>query len=341
MKCRNAMKKSLGLLLTLLIGIAGSVPALAAGPVKLSYANFPPAPTFPCVQMERWKNEVEKRTNGQVAIDTYPGGTLLGAKNMMDGVIAGQADIGCLCMAYQPGRFIVTNATSLPLNIPNALVGSKVLWQLYNKYKPEAFAKVKVLTMFTTAPANIMSKKPIRNLDDIKGVALRASGGAAQILKIWGANQVGMPMSATPEALQKGVVQGLFSSLEVMKDFKFAEICHYATLTDTVIYPFAVVMNMDKWKALPKAVQEVMEAMGSEQAEWTGNYMDNHVQESIAWSEKTHQVEFIKLDAAEKAKWDGMLQPITDKWVQANRAKGVPAEAIVKDIKMLIEKNAK
>lgn len=340
MKCRYAIKMTWGLVFILLIAVSGSVPTLAAGPVKLSYANFPPAPTFPCVQMERWKEEVEQRTKGQVAIDTYPGGTLLGAKNMMDGVIAGQADIGCLCMAYQPGRFIVTNATSLPLNIPNAQVGSKVLWQLYNKYKPEAFAKVKVLTMFTTAPANIMSKDPIRNLNDIKGVALRASGGAAQILKIWGANQVGMPMSATPEALQKGVVQGLFSSLEVMKDFKFAEVCRYATLTDTVIYPFAVVMNMDKWNALPKAVQAVMESMGSEQAEWTGNYMDNHVKESIAWSEKTHQVEFIQLDAAEKAKWDGMLQPITEKWVQANQVKGVPAEAIVKDIKMLIEKNA-
>ena len=29
-----------------------------AAPMKLSYANFPPAPTFPCVQMERWKTEV-------------------------------------------------------------------------------------------------------------------------------------------------------------------------------------------------------------------------------------------------------------------------------------------
>ena len=43
-----------------------------AGPIKLSYANFPPAPTFPCVQMERWKTEVEKRTAGKVAINTYP-----------------------------------------------------------------------------------------------------------------------------------------------------------------------------------------------------------------------------------------------------------------------------
>ncbi len=111
--------------------VIGLVPAQAADkPIKLSYANFPPAPTFPCVQMERWKTEVEKRTAGKVSVDTYPGGTLLDAKNMMDGVIAGQADIGCLCMAYQPGRFIVTNATSLPLDIPNAKVGSLVLWDL-------------------------------------------------------------------------------------------------------------------------------------------------------------------------------------------------------------------
>jgi len=213
--------------------LAALLPASAgAEPVKLSYANFPPAPTFPCVQMERWKTEVEKRTAGKVAINTYPGGTLLGAKEMMDGVIAGQADIGCLCMAYQPGRFVVTNATSLPVGIPNAKVGSLMLLDLYKKYNPEEFAQVKVLTMFTTAPTNIMSKVPVRSLDDIKGLDLRASGGAAQILGAGGANPVGMPMPATVEALQKGVVKGLYSSLEVMKDFKFAEMCPYVTMTD-------------------------------------------------------------------------------------------------------------
>jgi TRAP-type C4-dicarboxylate transport system substrate-binding protein len=311
-----------------------------AGPAKLSYANFPPAPTFPCVQMERWKKEVEKRTNGKVAIDTYPGGTLLGAKGMMDGVIAGQADIGCLCMAYQPGRFIVTNATSLPVGLPNAKVGSLVLWDLYNKYKPEAFAKVKVLTVFTTAPTNIMSKVPVRSLADIKGLDLRASGGAAQILGAWGANPVGMPMPATVEALQKGVVKGLYSSLEVMKDFKFAETCKYVTMTDTVIYPFAVVMNMDSWNALPKDVQKVMEDLGPEQAEWTGSYMDDHVKEAISWSKKEQKVEFIELSESEKAEWNNKLKFITDKWIQDATAKGFPAQAIVNDIMALTKKHS-
>jgi TRAP-type C4-dicarboxylate transport system substrate-binding protein len=311
-----------------------------AEPIKLSYANFPPAPTFPCVQMERWKKEVEKNTHGKIIINTYPGGTLLGAKGMMDGVIAGQADIGCLCMAYQPGRFVLTNATSLPVGIPDARIGSLALWDLYKKYKPAAFAKVKVLTMFTTAPTNIMSKVPVRNLSDIKGLDLRASGGAAKILGAWGANPVGMPMPATVEALQKGVVKGLFSSLESMKDFKFAETCRYVTVTDTVIYPFAVVMNMDSWNALPKDVQKVMEDLGTEQAEWTGNYMDNHVKEAISWSKKEQKVEFIELSKSEKAEWNNKLKFITDKWIQDATAKGFPAKAIVNDIMALTKKHS-
>ena len=332
------MKKKLALLCATFFVIAVVttllIPATTlAGPIKLSYANFPPAPTFPCVQMERWKAEVEKRTAGKVAIDTYPGGTLLGAKNMMDGVIAGQADIGCLAMAYQPGRFIVTNATGLPMGLPNAKVASMVLWDIYQKYQPDAFAKVKVLTMFTTAPTNIMSKVAVRNLDDIKGLDLRSPGGAVKILKAWGANPVGMPMPATVEALQKGVVKGLFSSTEVMKDFKFAESCKYVTLTNTLIVPFAVVMNMDKWNSLPKDVQMVMEGMGVQQAMWTGAYMDNHVAEANEWSKKVQNVEFIELAPAEKAKWDAKLSFVTENWVKKANEKGFPGKAIVADIK--------
>ena len=340
LKLAGTMCLLIGVLVLLACTFILPVPA-SAEPIKLSYANFPPAATFPCVQMERWKKEVEKRTGGKVKIDTYPGGTLLKAKAMMDGVIAGTADVGNLCMAYQPGRFILTNATALPIGFPNATVGSLVLWDLYKKYDPKPFAKVKVLTMFTTAPSNIMSKIPIRNLNDIKGVPLRASGGAGQILKAWGANLVGMPMPETPEALQKGVVKGLFSSLEVMKDFKFAELCKYVTVTNTVIYPFAVAMNLDKWNSLPKDVQKVMDDLSREQSEWTGKYMDDHVKESIAWSKKTHDVEIITLPKQEMAEWNKSLEPITDKWMKDAEAKGIPGKKIVRDLKKWNKKYSK
>jgi TRAP-type C4-dicarboxylate transport system substrate-binding protein len=329
-----------GILMLTITAILLSAAPVAAGDITLTYANFPPAPTFPCVQMERWKKEVEKRTGGKVVVNTFPGGTLLGAKNMMDGVIAGQANIGNLCMAYQPGRFTVTNATSLPLGIPNARAGSLVLWDLWAKYNPDEFKSVKVLAMFTTAPTNIMSKVPVRSLADLKGLDLRASGGAAQILGAWGANPVGMPMPATVEALQKGVVKGLYSSLEVMKDFKFAETCKYVTMTDTVIYPFAVVMNQKEWQALPDDAKKVMMDLRVEQSEWTGKYMDNHVKSAMEWAVKEQGVEVIRLSDSEKAKWDAKLQPLTDKWVAAAKKKGLPAQDIVDDIKRLIKKHS-
>jgi len=54
---KNIFLKLVGLLLAVLFfGSLLSVTAIAA-PIKLNYANFPPAPTFPCVQMERWKTE--------------------------------------------------------------------------------------------------------------------------------------------------------------------------------------------------------------------------------------------------------------------------------------------
>jgi len=308
-----------------------------AGPIKLSYAGFPPAPTFPCVQMERWKTEVEKRTGGKVAINTFPGGTLLKAKAMMDGVIAGTADIACLCMAYQPGRFIVTNAVALPLGFSNATVASLTLWDLYTKQKPKEFAKVKVLTMFTCAPANIYAKKPVRNLEDLKGLELRASGGTAQVLKALGATPVGMPQPETPEALQKGVVQGAASSLETLMDFKYAEMCRYVTIFNGPVYPFAVVMNMDKWNSLPEDVQKVMDGLGTEQAWWTGNYMDKRVTKSIEWSKKTYNIEIIKLSKKELARWDKLLKPIPDKWSEQAKAKGLSARTILKDIKVAKE----
>ena len=337
------MKRKIGIVSALifivsLFAIAFAQSSALAKPISLTYANFPPAPTFPCVQMERWKTEVEKRTNGAISVKTFPGGTLLKAKAIMDGVIAGTADIGNLCMAYQPGRFMITNAISLPVGFSNATTGSLSLWEIYGKYQPDAFSGVKVLTMFTTAPSNLMTKTPVRKLEDLKGMSLRASGGAAAILKAWGANQIGMPQSEVPEAMQKGRIQGQFTSLEVLKDFKYAELCKYATVLNGPVYAFAVVMNMDSWNRLPKDVQKVMDDMGKDQSEWTGRYMDNHVDDSLKWSKQNYNLELINLSKAEKARWDKPIEGIISKWTQNAKAKGLPAEKLVEDIKALASK---
>ena len=332
---------SLGLLAMFVIG--GSLLTLPAhAQIKLSYANFPPAPTFPCVQMERWKTEVEKRTDGKVKVDTYPGSTLLNPKNMFDGVAAGTADIGNTATSYFPGMFPVVEFIDLPLGWPNATVASAALWELTEKYKPKELEKFKVLTMFTCPPANIMSMKPILSIEDLKGYPLRASGTGAKIIGLLGASAVGMPQSDVPEAIQKGVIKGNVSSLEVMKDFKYAEYCKYVTANvNLFVVSFAVVMNQKKWDALPADVKKVMDDLRLDQAIWTGRYVDNHVKEAMKWSEQTQNVKVHNLPPKEISRWNALLKPMIDQHLKDVEAKGLPAKAILDDVLKLKEKYSK
>lgn len=346
MKGKNLLRRSsfifIGLMVALLLG-SSLFPLPAQAQTKLSYANFPPAPTFPCVQMERWKTEVEKRTNGKVKVDTYPGSTLLNPKNMFDGVIAGTADIGCLATSYQPGAFPVCEAVDLPLGWPNATVASVSLWDLVDKYKPKEFEKVKVLTMFTCPPANIMSMKPVRSLADLKGYELRASGTGAKVLELLGAAPVAMPQSDVPEALQKGVIKGNVSSLEVTKDFKYAEYCRHVTgNVNLFVVSFAVVMNQAKWNSLPDDVKKVFDALSKEQAIWTGQYVDNHVNEALKWSKETFKdFQMYNLSKDELSKWYALLKPMADKYLKDYETKGIPTKAVLDDVMTFKDKYSK
>lgn len=328
---------------TLILAFGGSwiVSPARAETIQLTYANFPPAPTFPCVQMERWAKEVKARTKGKVEIKTFPGSTLLGAKNMFDGVVKGVADIGCLATAYQPGRFKLFEAMDLPVGFKRGAVSSVVMWDLFAKYKPKSFEDVKVITMFTCAPANIMSKKAVRNAEDLKGLKLRAAGTGVEIMKLLGAAPEGMPMSAVPEALQKGVVLGLVSSLEVMKDMKFAEYCKFATYTDLWVVPFAVVMNKKKWDALPADVKKVIDDLSKEQAIWTGKYVDKHAKDAVAWCKEKQNVEFITLPDKELDQWIAKLEPLKKRYLDRTKEAKLPGKEFLDDLLKLKAKYEK
>lgn len=330
--------------ITFLCGFTVAMPGTAQSqaPIVLKYANFPPAPTFPCVQMERWAKEVEKRTNGKVKIQTFPGGTLLPAKNIFDGVVSGMADIGNFAMSYQPGRFPISEAVDLPVGFANARVASLVLFDLIEKYNAKEFEKVKLLTLFTCPPANLMTSKPVKALKDLKGMEIRVSGTSVDVLKNLGGSPIAMPQSDTPEALQKGVVKGNFSSMEVLKDFNYAAYTPYVTLVNLQVVSFAVVMNKDKWNALPADVKKILDDMRREQAEWTGTYVDNHVKEALTWSKQKYKdFQVFELPKSDSAEIPKLMRPIIDGYVKKTNALGLPGDQIVKDINLLKAKYEK
>ncbi len=331
------LKASIFIFMLFTIALLLPKDAISGKTIVLKYANFPPAKTFPCVQMERWAKEVEKLTRGRVKIETYPGGTLLGAKQMFDGIVTGIADIGCLCMPYQPGRFPLLEGIDTPVGFPNTTVASLVLWDLYEKYKPKELSKVKVLTLFTCAPGQIMSKIPIKRLADLKGVEIRTTGATKAFMDKLGAIPVAMPMSDVPEALQKGVIKGLVSSVEVLMDFKFAEYCRYVTILNGPTASFAVVMNMKKWNSLPEDVKGIMELLAREQAKWTGQYVDNHCKEALEWSIKNYGLKVFHLPKDEMAKVMELTRPLVEAYIKRAMKRGLPAKEFMDDVMSLKE----
>ncbi|WP_236005992.1 TRAP transporter substrate-binding protein [Paradesulfitobacterium ferrireducens] len=309
--------------------------------IKLTYAFFAPANTFPAVQMTKWKEELEKRTNGKVEVQLFPGGSLLNANNMYEGVGKKVADIGLSVTTYEPGRYPLLDISDLPSGYPNAKVASQVVNDLIKEYPPEALKDYKIITSFATEPAFIQSKAQISNLEELKGKQLRIAGALTPIMKALGAAPVGMSQAEAPEALQTGIIVGNVSSREVLKDFKLAEIEKYVTDYPLTLNTFVAVMNKDVWNSLPPDVQKVIDELNSEMAVFAGDYLDNHVKEAMEWSKKEQGLKVVTLDPEEKKKWDILIQPLQDQAVKAAADKGLPAENYKKKLYELIAKYSK
>jgi hypothetical protein len=68
-----------------------------------------------------------------------------------------------------------------------------------------------------------------------------------------------------------------------------------------------------------------------EQAKWTGEYVDNHVQDAIKWSKEKYNLQMFEFPAAEKAEIPKLLDPIIKAYVKKVTDQGMPGEQIVKD----------
>lgn len=335
-------------ILSLVVSLAAGLPVLAApaaswaADINLTYAFFAPAGTFPGKQMAHWAEEMSKRTGGKVAVKTFPAGTLLGAREMYDGVTKGVADIGLGSPSYDPGRFPLTSGVSLPVGFTNATVASRTLWELTKEFQPKEYENFKVIAMFTTEPGFIQSRTAVRNAADLKGMKLRAAGTGVPVLKALGAAPIGMPMPEVPQAVQTGVINGNMTSREVLQDFKLAETLKFVTDYPTVVVTFAAVMDRKRWEKLPADVKKVIDDLGPEMAVWTGRYHDNdNVGGALKWAAKEHKLQIVSLAPDERARWDAKLKPMEADWVKEMSAKGLPAERYLKRLRELRDQFAK
>lgn len=297
----------------------------------LRFANFPGASTFPCISMERWADEIERRTGGGLLIETYPGGTLVEAKNMLRGVMQGQADIGCISLAYHPGAFPFMSVFELPLGFSSAESVTRAMLEVLEYNSPKELEKVKVIAVFSSPPSQILSTRALSGPDDLRGLSIRASGVPADTAAALGAAPVSMPQSDTPEALQKGVVQAVFTSFDVLMDYNFVESCRYGMRVDMPVYPMIFFMNMKKWNSLPPEMQAEIMALMPEHSVWTARYVDGHAQGALQWSVDNYGYSLVELDAAQKEALREKSRPVIDAWLERAAARGIDGKKLLED----------
>ncbi len=307
------MKRSITVLMvvSILVFTAHSF-VYAAEVIKLKAANYLPV-THKMSLLTGWFcDEIKKRTNGQVEITYHAGGTLLSPVKMYDGVVTGITDLGFSHTSYTRGRFPMMEVFDLPQGFPSGWVATGVSTDFFNKYKPAEFNETHVLYVTNPGPLILQTvSKPVRNLEDLKGLKIRAVGVMSDVIKALGAVPIPLEMPDVYDSLRRSVIEGVTVDLSTLKYWKFAEVVKFVT-ADWQLgsgYTFYFVMNKDKWNGLPPDIQKIFTEVASEARE----------KQALLWNEmdiegrdlfKSQGGQVIPLPDTEAARWVKAVQPV-------------------------------
>jgi TRAP-type C4-dicarboxylate transport system substrate-binding protein len=307
-----------------------TVPGSQAAPIRLTYSNFFPPTHIQSELADAWCKEVEKRTNGRVVVEHYPGQTLTKARQCYDGVVTGLSDLGFSVLAYTRGRFPVMAAVDLPLGYPSGKVATAVANAVYQKFKPKELLDTQVMYLHAHGPGLLHTKGTlVRRLEDVKGLKIRGHGTSALVVKALGGTPVPKPMPETYQMLQKGVVDGAVYPMEANKGWKLGEVTDYVAAAFSAAYTttFFVVMNKDKWNALPEDIKTIFTQISEEWIEKHGMVWDYYDKVGIDYFLTFPDREVIELSSEEMARWvETAVDPMVDAYISEKTALGLPAE---------------
>jgi len=313
--------------------------------ITLGFAHIWPAVHFTQVhQFTRYFKMVEKATKGKYVLDIkwYPVGTLIGGSELYDGIIKGIAESGTSSFVYTPGRFPVMYTLCQPGIAPpeNCNAAAITAMELYKTWKPKEFDDVKVLYFYATGPAWLHTKKPLKSLKDIKGLKVRATADNIEIFKALGAEPTSMVMGEVYTAAKKGIVDSLISPPETLEAWKHAELFDYSVFVPHFYSSFFwVAMNKDKWRSLPKDLQDAFDAVADDAAKEAGaiwQYFNTKAMDFAKAKPGGHH--FSRFPDSE---WEGVkeiIRPIRERYIALLNSKGLPGKEIVESASKLMEK---
>lgn len=222
---------------------------------------------------KQWCENVQELTGGEVTLLPFAGGTIAEIFDMMDATSAGVLD----AMHWVPHYSAITGAmpagaflTSFPMGLPHphqwdmlfdSYGGTELARELYARHGLHFVGHVH-------HDMNLIhSNKPIRSLDDFKGLNIRMPGGLiADCFEAIGARTVALAGSEVRPALASGAIDAAdFTGPAMNYDLGFAEVSKYIimgpTSTPCLHQPVdltIVAFNRDVWNSLSEPTQALL-----------------------------------------------------------------------------------
>ncbi|MEM7753917.1 MAG: TRAP transporter substrate-binding protein, partial [Pseudomonadota bacterium] len=242
--------------------------AATAQEVTLRMHQFlPPQATLPGKILDPWARSVEEASDGRIKIEHFYAMSLGGRPpELMDQARDGVVDIAMTLPGYTPGRFPSVEVFELPFMMTDPVATAKAYWELVDtQLQDSEFADVHILGAWVHGPGMIHSKEPVASLEDMSGKTLRGPTRVINdLLSELGAEPVGMPVPAIPEALSKGVVGGTVIPWEVTPALRLTELVgnHTEFSGEESLYTatFVLAMNKAKYDAMPDDLKAILDA---------------------------------------------------------------------------------
>lgn len=333
--------------------VAGALTAAALGgaaqaqEVTLRLHQFlpPPAPV-PAQILKPWAAGVEEASGGRIKIEHFDAMSLGGRPpELMDQARDGVVDLSMTVVGYTPGRFPRTEVFELPFMMTNPVATAAAFWEMVETdFQSNEYADVKVLGAWVHGPGLIHTQDGVTSLEDMEGLTLRGPTRIINdLLGELGAEPVGMPLPAIPEAISKGVVKGTVIPWEVTTAIRLSELVdnHTEFSGDEALYTAAIVlvMNKAKYEALPDDLRAILDAeSGAKLSTFASQVMWDMDAPAKKIAEDAGNT-VVVLDDAEVARWKAAAEPVVARWISDMNDKGIDGAALIEQAKALIEKH--
>ncbi|MEC7256653.1 MAG: C4-dicarboxylate TRAP transporter substrate-binding protein [Pseudomonadota bacterium] len=226
----------------------------AAAETVLRFSDYGPNRGTRAAALEWFASELDQRTGGDVKIEFFWGGSLLGGRDTLSGVGDGVADMGTIIGFFTPKELQLYNIGDLPVDNSDMHIGMQAMYDLS---KAEAIAgefaaaNLHYVTNYTTGPVQLICRSEVTSLADLDGLKIRASGPYGDTLERLGAEIVRMSQADVYQALDSGLIdcnQNYYYAMQAYRQYEVAP--HVLALDWGQNMSFGIAINADTYAAL-------------------------------------------------------------------------------------------